>query len=129
MTRRKLFSAVLAVECLAVSLASLYGASSAADVQQPAKTYGIGVLTAAGGSVETLLLALRGLGYVPYWADEIELSRRAASYVDRILKGARPEGIPIEQPTKYDLMINLKTAKALALTIPPSLLLRATVVE
>jgi putative ABC transport system substrate-binding protein len=59
-----------------------------------------------------------------YWADEGELYRRAATYVDRILKGANPAGLPIEQPTTYQLVVNLKTARALGLTLPPSLLSR-----
>ena len=73
--------------------------------------------------VERLFAAAGGL--ISYGTDFVDQYRRSASYIDRILKGEKPADLPVQAPTKYNLVINLRTGKALGLTVPPSLLARA----
>jgi putative ABC transport system substrate-binding protein len=67
----------------------------------------------------------RGGGLLSYGVDSVDISRRAATYVDRILRGEKPGDLPVQFPTKFEMVLNLKTAKALGLSVPPSILLRA----
>jgi putative tryptophan/tyrosine transport system substrate-binding protein len=78
------------------------------------------------GTVHAFTVAGRDGALVAYGPDYADIFRRAASYVERILKGSKPANLPVQQPVKFDLIVNLKTAKALGLTIPATLLARAT---
>jgi len=86
------------------------------------------ILAAARNSVPTVYTlseAARDGGLLSYEPDRVDNWRRAASYVDRILRGEKPGGLPVQFPTKFEMVVNLKTAKALGLAVPPSILVRA----
>ena len=77
-------------------------------------------------AVYSLSAYVRDGGLLSYGPDRVDLFRRAATYVDRILRGEKPADLPVQLPTKFEMAVNLKTAKALGLAVPPSILLRAT---
>jgi putative ABC transport system substrate-binding protein len=86
------------------------------------------ISTAARNQVPAVYWAshfARNGGLLSYGADQLDIFRRAASYVDRILRGAKPGDLPVQFPTKFEMVVNLKTAKALGLAVPQSILLRA----
>jgi putative ABC transport system substrate-binding protein len=77
-------------------------------------------------AVYTQSFFVRDGGLLSYGVDQVDTWRRAATYVDRILRGAKPTDLPVQLPVKYEMVVNRKTAKALGLAIPPSIMLRAT---
>jgi putative ABC transport system substrate-binding protein len=86
------------------------------------------ILTAARNNVPAVYYRsffARDGGLLSYGTDQVDLFRRAASYVDRVLRGAKPADLPVQLPTKFEMVVNLKTAKALGLTVPQSILLSA----
>ena len=86
------------------------------------------ISAAARSKVPTVYWAsnfARDGGLLSYGADQVDTHRRAATYVDRILRGAKPGDLPVQFPTKFEMVVNLKTAKTLGVTVPQSVLLRA----
>jgi putative ABC transport system substrate-binding protein len=87
------------------------------------------ILAAARNNVPAVYVQsayARDGGLLSYGVDRVDIFRRAATYVDRILRGEKPGDLPVQLPTKFEMAVNLKSAKALGLAVPPSILLRAT---
>ena len=78
-----------------------------------------------GALLPEIYVRVEAGGLMSYSADDLAIFRRAAVYVDKVLKGAKPAEMPVEQPTKFEFVVNLKTAKQIGLTIPPNVLARA----
>ena len=101
----------LVVSVVLGTLHRTQGAEQAAKSKLPSM-YGLSASVEAGGLMS-------------YGANQVDLARQAATYVDKILKGAKPANLPVEQPRKFDFIVNLKAAKRIGLTIPPNVLARA----
>ena len=112
----------------AIAAAAREPGSGLISLPEPfSNTHRVAIIAAAARHGSPLIgplpaVRLRAGGLMSYWVDMVELHAQRASYIDRILRGASPADLSVQQPTKYSLIINLKTAKALGLTVPPTML-------